>query len=316
MQNEKKNQHFVPRSFLKNFALDLENTLIWGYDKKYGKCTGKRFINKICSFDFYYEQIKPDGSKTQTLEDGFQNIENAATNIIRNLSISQIFSSSDKGCLAWYLGLLITRGPSFRDGIHEFLRHKIDILRQKEYESGRLPEPPPEVKEMIVNKDINSVIKTEIFPHASLQYMFNAISQIGPSLCDKKWDFYFIKNDEYFITSDTPVMFEDFNKQNWYIGPEHSESVVFCPITKNMLLIVRPFLIGDHKSIEFMPVKDGMVDAFNKMMCFNAERFVYASEKSDILVEYIKETKDYCKKFRAHRFDDTIIPHWDTNINL
>jgi len=74
-----------------------------------------------------------------------------------------------------------------------------------------------------------------------------------------------------------------------------------------MLLIVRPFLIGDHKRIEFMPVKDGMVDAFNKMMCFHAERFVYTSEKSDILLGYIKETKDYCKKFRSYRFCHKVI---------
>ena len=105
MGDEKKNQHFVPRSFLKGFTIDSEDSLIWGYDKKYSKCTGKRSVNKICTFDYYYEQVKPDGSKTQMLEEGFHTIETPAIKIIRNLSTSKKLSSDDKGCLAFYIAL-------------------------------------------------------------------------------------------------------------------------------------------------------------------------------------------------------------------
>ncbi len=317
MMEEKKNQHFVPRSFLKGFAIDSEESLIWGYDKKNGKCTGKRSINNICSFDYYYEQIKPDGSKTQVFEDEFQKIESTVINIIRNLSISQKLSSEDKGRLAFYIGLLITRGPSFRDGIHEYHKHAVEILIQEEYISGRLPEPPPELKELIANNDITSVIEAEILPHVSLKMMIDASIEISKSLCNKKWDIYFIGDNEIFITSDTPVMFESFNpKDNQYMGPAHPESIVLCPITKKILISVRPYYKIDQSRIEFMPVKYGMVNAVNKMMCFYAERFVYASEKSETLVKYVKEAKDYCKKFRSFRFGDTIIPQWDVNIKM
>jgi hypothetical protein len=316
MGDEKKNQHFVPRSFLRGFAIDSEDNLIWGYDKKYSKCTGKRSINKICSLDYYYEQLKPDGSKTQMLEDGFQTIETPAIEIIRNLSTSQKLSLDDKSCLAFYIGLLLTRGPSFRDGVHEIHKHSAEIMLQKEYESGRLPEPPEILKKHIVNNDITSVVKTVILPHVSLQYMFDSANSIGQSLCNKKWDIYYIKNSEFFVTSDTPVIFEPINpKINQAVGPANIESLVLCPITKKMLIVARPYYKSDCSGFEFMPVKDGMVGKLNEFMCLNAQRFVYASEQSQELLGHIRKAKGTRKKFKSYRFGDAIISRWDIDLS-
>jgi len=316
MRDEKKNQHFVPRSFIGGFAIDSEDSLIWGYDKKYSKCTGKRSIDRICSSDYYYEQPTPDGGKTQILEDGFQKIETAAIRVIGNLSTSQKLPPEDKGCLAFYIGLLLTRGPSFRDGIHEFHKHAVEILLQKEYESGRLPEPPEILKKHIVNNDITSVVKTEILPHVSLQHMFDSANNISKSLCNKKWDIYYIKNSEFFVTSDTPVMFEHINsKENQTIGPAHPQSLILCPITKKILIAARPYCKSDCSGFDFMPVKDGMVDKLNELMCFNSQRFVYASEKSQELLGYIRKTKGTHKSFKSYRFGDAIICKWDINLS-
>jgi len=316
MGDEKKNQHFVPRSFLKGFTIDSEESLIWGYDKKYSKCTGKRSINQICSFHYYYEQLKPDGSKTQMLEDGFQTIETSAIEIIRNLSASQELSSHDKWCLAFYIGLLLTRGPSFRDGVHEFHKHVSEITLQKEYESGRLPKPPAILKKHIVNNDITSVIKTVILPHVSLQYMFDSANNIGQSLCNKKWDICYIENSESFVTSDTPVMFEPINpKENRSVDPAHPQSLILCPITKKMLIAARPYYKTDCSSYEFMPIKSEMVNKLNECMCFYAQRFIYSPKQSQELLDYIKEAKGYCKKLKSYRFGDAIIYQWDILIN-
>ena len=316
MRDEKKNQHFVPRSFLGGFAIDSEDSLIWGYDKKYSKCTGKRSIDRICSSDYYYEQPTPDGGKTQILEDGFQKIETAAIQIIGNLSTSQNLPPEDKGCLAFYIGLLLTRGPSFREGIHEFHKHAAEIMLQKEYESGRLPEPPAILKKHIVNNDITSAVKTEILPHVSLQHMFDSANNISQSLCNKKWDVYYIKNSENFVTSDTPLIFQNINSEgNQAIGPEHPQSLILCPITKKMLIAARPYYKSDYSSFEFMPVKDGMVNTINESMCFNAQRFVYASEKTHELLEYIKQAKGMRRRLKSYRFGDAIIPRWDIDVN-
>jgi hypothetical protein len=316
MEGKKKNQHFVPRSFLRGFAIDSEESLIWGYDKKYNKCTGKRSINQICSFDYYYEQLKPDGKKTQMLEDGFQTVETPAIKIIRSLSTSKKLSSEDKGCLAFYIGLLLTRGPSFRDGIHEAHKHAIEVMLKKMYESGVFPEPPEILKKHIVNRDITSVVKTKILPHVSLKYMLDSAIDIGNSLCNKKWDIHYIKNSEFFVTSDTPVIFGPVDpKINQAIGPANQESLVLCPITKKMLIAARPYYKSDCGGFEFMPVKDGMVEKLNELMCFNAQRFVYASEKSQELLEYIRRAKGTSKRLKSYRFDDAIISRWDIDVS-
>ena len=312
MGDEKKNQHFVPRSFLRGFATDSEDSLIWGYDKKFGKSTGKRSISKICSFDYYYEQLEADGSKTQMLEDGFQTIETPAIEIIKNLSASQELSSDEKGCLAFYIGLLLTRGPSFREGIHELHKHAVEIMLQKEYESGRLPELPAILRKDMINNDITSVIKAEILPHVSLQGMLDTANTIGQSLCNKKWDIYDIKNKQSFVTSDTPVIFGAANPaNNQAIGPANEESLILCPITKKILVAARPYCRTDRSGFEFMPTKDGMVETLNESMCLNAQRSVYASEQSKGLLDYVKKAKGHCKKLKTYRCGDTIVSQWD-----
>lgn len=312
MNKTKANQHFVPRSLLKGFTIDNEDSLIWGYDKKYSKCTSKKSIDHICSSKNYYEQVTPDGSKTQILEDGFEKIEAYAIKIIRNLLPPKKFSSLDKGCLAFYIALLLTRGLSFRDGIQEYHKHMVDIMLQKEYQSGRLPEPPEIVKKHIVNDDITSVIKTQIKPHISLQYMLEWADNISQSLCCKKWEVYHIENNNFFITSDTPVLFESINTQNnQNIGPAHPQAMFFCPITKKTLIIIRPYYKSDYNDFEFKVIKDEMLEALNKFFCFNAQRFVYLPEKSDKLLEYIKEAKGMRKRFWSCRLDNIVISKWD-----
>jgi hypothetical protein len=313
MADEKKNHHFVPRSFLKGFAIDSEASFVWGYDKKYGKCAGKRPISRICSLDYYYEQPLPDGTKSQCLEDALQTIETPSIDIIRNLSTSRTLSLEDKGHLSLYIGLLLTRGPSFRDGVHEFRRHVVEIMSQRAYESGRLPEPPEVLKRLIVNNDITSVIKTEILPHASLGHMRQLAIDIGKSLCSKKWDIYYVDGSDCFVTSDTPVMFGPCEPTvNRAIGPAHPESFVLCPITRKVLVAARPHCESDSGPLEFMPAKTGMVEKTNELMCFNAQRFVYASQQSPELLGHVRKTKGYCRRFKTYRIGDSIVSRWDT----
>ena len=161
---------------------------------------------------------------------------------------------------------------------------------------------------LVVDGDITSAVKTEILPHVSLQYMYGFADNISQSLCNKKWNIYYIESDEFFVTSDTPVMFESINpEENRSIDPAHPQSLVLCPITKKMLIAARPYCKSDCSDFEFMPVKDGMVKALNEFMCFNAQRFVYASEKSQELLEHVKKAKGMRKRLKSYRLDKTII---------
>lgn len=168
------------------------------------------------------------------------------------------------------------------------------------------------MKQAIVDGDITSLIKTEILPHVSLKYMFDMAVNVGQSLLKKKWDIYYIESGGRFVTSDTPVMFGDANSsKRRTVGPAHPETFVLCPVTKTMLIAARPYCDIDRSAYEFMPVKAGMVAAVNRLMCFTAQRFVYASVESQELLSCIKETKGYQKKLKAFRIGDVITSRWD-----
>jgi hypothetical protein len=309
MTDEKKNQHYVPASYLRGFAIDGEKSLIWGYSKEHGKCTGKRSVDSICSEEYYYQQPMPDGTTTQVLEDAFQKPEKAAIEIIKKLKPAYSFSNYDKGTLAFYIAIMLTRGPSFRDGIHTSLKHLVETSVQVLYKEGILKEPPEEIKKHIKDNDLTSVMKAEIFPHVSLQYMINGAIQIGNSLCNKKWDFFFSKGD-YYITSDTPVIFGPPPGSNDDVGPGNPQSMIICPLNKNILLSARPYHSSDNSNYEFREAEKCFVDLVNKLQCFSSQKYVYSPLRSEELLQNVKSASGYSQKSRAYRFGDAVFSKW------
>lgn len=316
MAQEKKNQHYVPQSYLRGFAIDGEKNLIWEYDKKHQRISKTpKSIKSICCKEYYYEQTYPNGSKTQILEDGFQKVEKNGIEIIRELSSNRKLTEDGKGNLAFYIGLLLTRGPSFRDGVHSFLKHDVEIKTRKFWMMGKLPEPPEEVKKLIKNNDITSILSVGILPHASIKFFIDGATQIAMSLCNKKWDIYFAENGCY-ITSDTPVIFCGPPNNPQEVGPAHADSLILCPLTKNVLLTARPYYHLDVAHYECKSAQGEMIEAVNKYMCFVAQRFLYASEKSNKVLEYVKMANGFGQAFSAFKIGDTVIHQWGIDKNV
>jgi hypothetical protein len=309
MAKEKKNQHYVPASYLRGFTIDGEDSLVWGYTKIYGKCTGKRSVDRICSEDYYYQQPTPDGSTTQIMEEAFIKPEKAAIEIIRKLNPQYTISESDKGILAFYIALLLTRGPSFRDGIHSCLKYSVEISTQKLFEMGKLPPPPKELLKHIKNNDITSVVDIDILPHISLRYMIDSAIQIAESLCRKNWIFFFSDKDLY-ITSDTPVLFGSLSEGQEQIGPANPLSWIICPLTKNIALTARPYHSSDNSAFEFSEAEKNFVELVNQMECWSSQKFIYSPIHTKEILEYVKTAKGYSQKTRAFRFGDLVIQKW------
>ena len=316
MAQDKKKHHFVPKSYLKGFAIEKQKSLIWEYDKKYSQISkNPKSVKKICFRDYYYEQITPDGQKTQMLEDGFGKIETTSIKIIRNLyERKTTVTGEEKGTLAYYIALLLTRGPAFRDGCNQIYKYSAEITLQKLYESGKLPEPPEILKEQIKNNDITSAVNAEVIPQVSIEHMLSIAKQFSESLCNKKWSTYFSK-DKFFATSDTPVIFGRSSKHHEDVGPAHPTSLVFFPLNKYMLLAVRPYICSDEKTCDLKDADTKMIDLLNQIICYASQRYVYFSEKSDKLLEYIKSSQGLSQKLRIYKFGDAIIQKWNVDKN-
>ena len=83
----KRNQHFVPQSYLRKFAIHGQESLVWKFDKTTGRAsTDPVSVRKICSKDFYYYQRTDIGKIDHTkLEDAISQIEEIGIKIINSI---------------------------------------------------------------------------------------------------------------------------------------------------------------------------------------------------------------------------------------
>lgn len=288
--SEKQNQHFVPRVHLRGFAIENasgKSGLIWEYDKqRHGDPQQKSIKKAVCCRPFYYEQTNINGTKTQKFEDALAKIEGVASRIIQNLHKRRTLDS--KGKLAFYVALLLCRGPAFRDGCRSLLKASMQQL----YDSGKLPPLPPELRECLKHDAMTSVIEADVFPQATLSPLVQAATQVSESLCRKKWEFFFSSGEDYFVTSDTPVIFGPGRGENQPVEPGHPNALVWCPLRKDILVGIRPYLDIDICPYDVKTATKEHVAKINQLMCFAAQRYVYAPVKNKELVGYIKDTKD------------------------
>jgi hypothetical protein len=86
-RSNKKNQHFIPQSYLRKFVIQGEKSLIWEFDKTTGLAAiDPVSVRKICSRDYYYYQRTATGKIDHTrLENGIGEIEDVGTKIISSI---------------------------------------------------------------------------------------------------------------------------------------------------------------------------------------------------------------------------------------
>jgi hypothetical protein len=272
----------------------------------------KSIRKSVCCQPFYYEQTDLDGSKTQKLEDGFGKIESAASQVIEALRAQRTLTGERKGTLAFHIALLLTRGPSFRDGCRTFYKNAVEVtVLQRLFETDQLPPMPPELREDLKGNDITSVLKAEVIPQVSFPFVLKGGEEIYKTLCNKKWDIFF-SDENYFATSDTPVMFGPTRGNREGIGPANPESLVMCPLRKDIIVAARPYCSSDRDTYEIKVANKEMVTKVNQLMCFTAQRYVYSPVKDQELLEYVKPGKGWSQRLTSFTFGGGVMGTWDT----
>ncbi|WP_089519995.1 DUF4238 domain-containing protein [Escherichia coli] len=241
----KRNQHYVPQSYLKRFTIEGEKSLLWNYDK-----TRKDFmrtpssINRVCCEDYYYYQIDEAGEVNHTkLEDEISNIERIGNNLLDKIinmhAMPYVYlSPEEKGQLAFYISLMLTRGPGFRDAINHMHGDLAAMSLPMSYGKGMLDDAPEIIKKLVDEKGLFSVVQPHVHSFVSLPFMIQGANEIAKSLLSKEWFLLLSSSDSYFITSDNPVSF--FSKTGLIdsMGPAHKDSVVIFPVSPRLCLVI------------------------------------------------------------------------------
>lgn len=261
--------HFVPQGYLRGFsATDRGRQFVWVYDKRPGRTPTCRSVKSIAWAAGYYAQEKDDGSlDTDTLETGLAvNIDSKAAELIASLDPtcrSRFDLSQEQGALlALFVGLSMTRVPSFRDGLRDMYtqiaKYTAELVAPDLWPGpGPAPELNVEAKEWV-----------------TLEHMIHGAQDIAESLLKKDWQFFRAHPDQPFITSDNPVIFNG-------VAPAHPSSEVFMTLTKSLVMVCTPRRNGIPFSIFDAPKQQ--IRSMNSTIAKAARNRLFASYQSDAL---------------------------------
>ncbi|EPT0832587.1 TPA: DUF4238 domain-containing protein [Yersinia enterocolitica] len=286
----KKNQHYVPQSYLRRFTIDGEKSLIWSFDKKANKfLKNTSSINKICCEDYYYYQLDEEGNVNHTkLEDVISEIEKIGNDILNEIigMSSMPFVSihpEKREHLSLYIALMLTRGPSFRDAIHEVYGLSAKLMLKQLYNQGALSDMPAAIQVLIKEKGLEAVIQPSIHKFISLEPMIGSAQQISLSFLKKGWVLLKAQDGSEFITSDTPVIFYSVVSDCDLIGPGHVNAEAIFPISKKLCLVITPTFKGELE-IAIEACTTGRVAELNKLILGAANDFAFCSKQHDWLL--------------------------------
>ncbi len=267
--------HFVPQGYLRGFSCPSQGRqYVWVYDKRPGRPPACKSVKSIAWAPSYYAQERPDGTlDTDSLEKNLAvNIETKAIALISRLDASREsrmhLTEEQEEQLAFFIGLSLTRVPSFRDGLR-------DVYSQIAQYTAELvapelwPGPDPAPKVTAVAKE-----------WVTLEHMIEGANQVAQSILTKEFQFFRAPNEKLYLTSDNPVVFSG-------VAPADSKGELFMTLTKHLAVVCTPRCTGQRNPVYAAPKQQ--VKSMNATIARAARNRIFASENSDGLERLAKK---------------------------
>ena len=302
MPDQKTNHHYVAQTYLRGF---LDPTLeargqrvIWVYRM------GHRPTNKgtkVVARETLFYQMPDFPPLRDDTEDTLMKLESAASQPLRTLRSGNIrLSRAEKGELAGFIGMSLSRGPFLRDvsnanAIRKALEHTEDmvkpgVLESKLAEHGiTLPddvavESLRQVSQMILDGQIHISQESKAW---NIKVMYEVSSTYVNYFEKMRWRLLEAPPNTAFITSDNPVIVKDDKRRR--LGPVNfsltEEAEFRFPISRKFLLA------GDYQDEpdDKLAVSPDSVSDLNTAQVARAYREVYASYCSEDLQRQIDD---------------------------
>lgn len=305
----KDNHHYVPAGYLRRFSIEGEKSLVWEYDKLKKKVSHVPLsVKKVCSKYHYYAQEDEQGNLDK------DSLENQLDRLVESPAIRVIDSIPDKvgseillsdtqiSVLAYFIGLLSTRVPAYRDGVHDFHNEILKYSAELMYAEGRFPDPPKEVKALIDQRGFSEIFKVETKAWVSLEPMLDSAEQVCNSLLAKTWLFMKPCSGSELLTSDNPVIFNASSEGKYFgrfVGIAHPLSMVYVPLRKDIGLVMLPNEGVGIVAPELKHMYESLVTLFNNLIISASLRYVYAPINNKNILNVVIEKRNCTLKMRA-----------------
>lgn len=277
---DKHRHHYIPEGYLKGFSVigEVTNKNVWTYTKnKYSKPKIRSSRSVAFKNDYYAQEIDNEVYDYNKLENAFSEVENIVIPIIRNLKGNDgkiLLSDYDKGQLAFFLALLCTRTPSFRDGIENVYEKIAEIFLDRTMADDAFKKSP--LLKIYENNGINIRIKNWI----SLKPMIDTANELALTMLEKYWQFFTPPVGHSFVTSDVPVVF--FGQ-----SPGHPSSIIMVNLRKDLSLFCTPEKYMQDLSVR--EISDKSVTNINLGIVQSAKEFVFSSVEDEWIQNKVKE---------------------------
>jgi hypothetical protein len=292
MKKAKKEHHFIPKTYLKNFGIRKDEGFyvnILRKDESSDKIT-ERNITDICAVNHLLKPDENDKSK-QKLEDIYTDIfENHYDSLFSVLTDDTVLEITDelKKSIVSAVITMFYRTKKWNDllGYHtDGNMQKIDQLRNQYKVDHYFNSKGGQVS--FQNKTLEELEVS----HKNIARIPLLITQLKVALKlieAKQFDcinVYKIADESEFITSDNPVL--AINMQKMRTMHFDIENAYYLPISNKYLIAIFPkdALLSQNKIIRLMINKE-WVESFNAMQLFQSDTCIVGS------VEAIKKTKE------------------------
>lgn len=271
-------QHFVPQAFLKGFSESLGSPFIWVYDKRAGYRPSRKSVKSVAYEDYYYSQETETGEQDiDSLEKAFaKTIDNDLPLIIQNLKVVPggviSLSDEDKGKIAYFIGLSLTRVPNFRDGINQVYSWAAQMALNEVAKDNNM------ISDLIDKEGVTAEAKAWV----SLRPMLEMGKKIGESVLSKNWQFFVAAENVSFMTSDNPVVIGGSNG----MGPGHPMAELMVSLRKDLALVCTP---RGKTSVEVFKQSPSETRKFNRGIVRAARHRVFTDHFSSTIDSFVKK---------------------------
>lgn len=185
---------------------------------------------------------------------------------------------SDKAKLAFFIGLSLTRVPSFRDGMNDFYSNIAGVAL-----SQALKETP----EMAEMAERLGGVKAVAKPWASMKAMIVVAEQVAQSALRKNWQFYVPPKTVPLVTTDNPTLISAGNAGLGSIGPGHPAAELVMNLRKDLAIVSTPK--KDYPSMRVFALTPANARKFNRGLVRAARQRVFADHYSPTFDQFVKK---------------------------
>lgn len=275
---KKKRHHYVPIAYLKKF--EDERGRIFAYRKDSPLEPLHLNPNEIAFERYYYSQPLPAGGQdNNTLEDLFSTLEMQWPSLVDDLTAGRDVLDRME-LLFEFMGLLRVRVPACRDPVELALAHMVRETAKKLQRMGKIPSPPAGFETLLDDMSIS------IDPHRSIHAMVPILQGFAELMTHIGIEIVHNTTEEYFITSDNPVIYFDPDLTEskllpYVVRPPFRRVELLLPISPKVLIRGRTELPVIRSGMQPNHVKMSAVNEVrrvNRLLARFGYRFVFAKQ--------------------------------------